>query len=196
MRSRSARAADLHSLPSSQTSVTEQPDFQHIPASLLDSHSMSGTAQPARASVPGPVARAGPCENFLYGFKAAPRGRTRRRHGAHASASAGARTPAAPTPVGWRERRSTFEAATVQKFQGRGGFDKGTLAMAQIGLMRAGQKPVRSPYKRTGHRPLSNPPLCFARTLPAVARKLTLKRQRLGGTAIGAWARVARDMRQ
>ena len=38
-------------------------------------------------------------------------------------------------------------------------FAKGTLAAALIGLMRAGQKPARSAAKRTGRRPLSNPPL-------------------------------------
>jgi len=35
------------------------------------------------------------CENFLYGFKAAPRGRSRRRLGAHAFAPAGAPATAA-----------------------------------------------------------------------------------------------------
>ncbi len=43
------------------------------------------------------------CENFLYGYPAAPRGRSRRQHGAHAAALAGALATAAPTPVGWRE---------------------------------------------------------------------------------------------
>jgi len=40
--------------------------------------------------------------SFLYGFKAAPRGRSRRRLGALACAPAGAPATAAPTPVGWR----------------------------------------------------------------------------------------------
>ena len=44
--------------------------------------------------------------------------------------------------------------------QGHGGFDKGTLAAALIGLVGAGQKPARSAGKRTGRRPLSNPSLC------------------------------------
>jgi len=39
--------------------------------------------------------------------------------------------------------------------------------MAQIGLKGAGLKPARSPRQRTGHRPLSNPPLCFAESSPA-----------------------------
>jgi hypothetical protein len=50
---------------------------------------------------------------------------------------------------------------STEKFHGRSGFDKGTLAMAQIGLTRAGQKAARSRSQRTGHRPLSNPPLCL-----------------------------------
>ena len=41
--------------------------------------------------------------------------------------------------------------------------------MAQIGLTGAGQKPARSPGQRTGHRPLSNPPLCPARSSLAIA---------------------------
>ena len=45
------------------------------------------------------------------------------------------------------------------------GFDKGTLTMAQIGLMRAGQKPARFARQRTGHRPLSNPTAPSSRSL-------------------------------
>jgi len=63
-----------------------------------------------------------------------PPGRPRRRLGAHASAPAGAPATAAPTPVGWRERRSTFGPRPLEKFRARGGLDKGTLAMAHIGL--------------------------------------------------------------
>jgi hypothetical protein len=61
------------------------------------------------------------------------------------------------TPVGWREELGSSAGRSQRR--NRGGFDKGTLAMAQIELMRPGQKPARSPGKRTGHRPLSNPPL-------------------------------------
>jgi len=43
------------------------------------------------------------CENFLYGFQGGPPGRSRRRHGAHAYAPAGAPATAALTPGGWRE---------------------------------------------------------------------------------------------
>jgi hypothetical protein len=52
------------------------------------------------------------------------------------------------------------------KVRGRAGCDKGTLAMAHIGLMRAGKKPARSRRQRTGHRPLSNPPLRLLRADP------------------------------
>ena len=43
------------------------------------------------------------CENFLYRFKAAPRGRSRRRLGAQAVAPATAPRRPAKQPVGWRE---------------------------------------------------------------------------------------------
>ncbi len=42
------------------------------------------------------------CENFLYYFKAAARGRSRRRHGRHSRAPADAPARLASTPVGWR----------------------------------------------------------------------------------------------
>ncbi len=38
---------------------------------------------------------------------------------------------------------NTLGPRLAKKLQGRGGFDKGTLAMARIGLTRAGQKPAR-----------------------------------------------------
>src|SRR2546423_690067 len=97
------------------------------------------------------------CENFLYGFKAARRA---------ARPAATARTPPLPLTLPLRRRqrrsagakdRSTFGPPPPRGSKGRGGFDKGTLAMAQIGLTGAGQKPARSPSQRTGHRPLSNP---------------------------------------
>ena len=43
------------------------------------------------------------CENFLYVFKAAPRGRTRRRHGGRPALPLELPCRTAPTPVGWRE---------------------------------------------------------------------------------------------
>jgi hypothetical protein len=46
-------------------------------------------------------------------FKAALRGRSRRRRGALAVAPAGGSAPAGPAPVGWREGHS-FGAAEVQ----------------------------------------------------------------------------------
>jgi hypothetical protein len=110
---------------------------------------------------PAGLSRRSLCENFLYRFKAAP--------GAARAADA-ARTPQLPltlplrrrlVPVGWREQQGESGGAPENpgSRQGRGGFDKGTLAAALIGLMRAGQKPARSAGKRTGRRPLSNPPL-------------------------------------
>ena len=108
----------------------------------------------------------GLCENFLYGFKAARRA---------ARAVDAARTPPLPlalplrrrlAPVGWRDKQVHRGRNHSERSRGRGGFDKGTLAMAQIGLTGAGQKPARSPGQRTGHRPLSNPPLCLARSSP------------------------------
>ena len=94
------------------------------------------------------------CADLLYTFKAARRA---------ARAANSARTPllslALPqrrrlTPVGWRERRSTDAGRGLTPgVQGHGGFDKGTLAAAHIGLMRAGQKPARSPSQRKGYRP-------------------------------------------
>jgi hypothetical protein len=61
-------------------------------------------------------------------------------------------------------------ATSLPKAWGHGGFDKGTLAMAQIGPVRAGQKPARSRRQRTGYRPLSNPPLrpCQSSSPPPV----------------------------
>jgi hypothetical protein len=102
------------------------------------------------------------CDKFLYqGFKAAPRGRSRRRHGRHSRAPANA--PARPRLNAGRlaRRLPPFGAAagTARRSPGRGGFDKGTLAAALIGHLRAGQKPARSANQRTGRRPLSNPPL-------------------------------------
>jgi hypothetical protein len=78
------------------------------------------------------------CEKFLYGFKAAPRGRSRRRRGAQAVALAGA-----PLRPGQRQSagaRDGFRGPLKpRQSQGRGGFDKGTRAAALIGLMRAGR---------------------------------------------------------
>lgn len=51
------------------------------------------------------------CENFLYRFKAAPRGRLRRRHGRRSRAPADAPARLASTPVGWRVGFLPFGAA-------------------------------------------------------------------------------------
>ena len=70
------------------------------------------------------------------------------------------------------------------------GFDKGTLAMAQIGLMRSGQKPARSPGKRTGHRPLSNPAAPSADSSPmCLCRPQTYWRLSVSGSTTGTGER-------
>ena len=69
---------------------------------------------------------------------------------------------AGPTPVGWRESKDPAGRDQPGKLQGRGGFDKGTLAAAQIGLTRAGQKP--SPIARQAY---GQPPLIKS-TAPSI----------------------------
>ena len=56
------------------------------------------------------------CNELSVRLQGGPAGRSRRRHGAHAGAPANAPTPAAPTPVGWRERRKTLGRLTYCKF--------------------------------------------------------------------------------
>jgi len=107
--------------------------------------------------------------NFCMSFQGGPPGRSRRRHDALAFAPPSSPATAAPTPVGWREAEGSFGPLSSKRHQSRGGFDKGTLAVALIGLMWAGQKPARSPNQRTGRRPLSNPPLCpYATAAPSL----------------------------
>ena len=94
------------------------------------------------------------------GHQGGPRGRSRRRHGGQAYAPADA--PRYGRPDAGRLARKAHRLRGRRNpgsRQGRGGFDKGTLAAALIGLMRAGQKPAPSADKRTGRRPLSNPSL-------------------------------------
>jgi hypothetical protein len=85
-----------------------------------------------------------------------------------ASASSGGATASAPAtvgpaPVGGRdERKNLGDRNPAEGSQSCDGFDKGILALAQIWLIRSGRKPARSLDQRTGHRPLSNPPLCPA----------------------------------
>jgi hypothetical protein len=131
-------------------------------SSPLLSMTRSAVSPVCIAGLSSPLAVIGLCENFLYRFKAAPQGRSRRRHGGQASAPADAPAPARLNAG--RLARKVFSRSGPQLkpqegHRGRGGFDKGTLAAALIGLLRAGQKPARSANKRTGRRPLSNPPL-------------------------------------
>jgi hypothetical protein len=66
--------------------------------------------------------------------------------------------PLAPPPrrpVGWREKRECLGAAVNRESpRATSGFDKGTLAMAHIGLTGAGEKLARFANERTCHRPL------------------------------------------
>jgi hypothetical protein len=82
---------------------------------------------------------AGVSENFLYYFKAAPWGRSRRRLGGRRRSRWRSRSGRPLAPVGWREDHGAFRwGRKPRKSRSRGGFDKGTLAAALIGLMRAG----------------------------------------------------------
>jgi hypothetical protein len=84
-------------------------------------------------------------ESFLYVVKAARRA---------ARAADSARSPLLPlalpqrrrkTPVDWREREARNAGrGSTPGGQGHGGFDKGTLAAARIGLKRACQEAARS----------------------------------------------------
>ena len=73
------------------------------------------------------------CENFLYGFKAAPRA-------ARAADSAGtAELPLRSRPAGLCRRPAGAKSKGLgpqnpRKSRSRGGFDKGTLAAAPSGL--------------------------------------------------------------
>jgi len=77
--------------------------------------------------------------SFLYGFKAAPRGRSRRRHAALASVPAGTPATAAPTPVGWRERRNAGRS-TYSKFIRAGG----VVPAPAAGIVRGRSEPVKA----------------------------------------------------
>ena len=126
--------------------------FQHRPVSLLGhaqlpqhERSVKHQTEPmCQASSGTAHERAGICANFLYVFKAARRA---------ARAADTARSPLLPLALPLRRRRRRSAGAKAERQRaaidsevpGRGGFDKGTLAMAQIGLTGAGQKPARSP---------------------------------------------------
>jgi hypothetical protein len=84
--------------------------------------SVRSSGRPVVRSLSGRV-----CENFLYYFKAAPRGRSRRRLGALAYAPADAPAPAGPAPVGWRGKEEL----------------PGRLWVTRISRVRAGLLPVR-----------------------------------------------------
>ena len=99
-------------------------------------------------------------------FKAAPRGRSRRRLGAWPSLTLP--LPLRRASAGRLARKAKYLGAAINRVSSwaASGFDKGTLAMAHIGLMGAGEKPARFADKRTGHRPLSTPATPSARSSP------------------------------
>jgi hypothetical protein len=141
-----------------RTEVLARPRASAAFAILAGAHRVTFACSPEVPACPRGIPRRSP---GYQRFQAAPRGRSRRRHGRHR------RAPADAQP-GWPQRRSAGAKALVRLgrrleplggHRGRGGFDKGTLAAALIGLLRAGQKPARSANQRTGRRPLSNPPL-------------------------------------
>jgi hypothetical protein len=98
-----------------------------------------------------------PCENFLYGFKAARQAARAADSAPRPSLSLARRSGRAN--AGRLARKAKYLGAAINRvsFWDVSGFDKGTLAMAHIGLTGAGEKPARFADKRTGHRPLSNP---------------------------------------
>ena len=126
----------------------------------------------------------GPCENFLYGFKAAPRGRSRRRLGRLSQAPA----PLPPgwplTPVGWRERQRRGRG-NPGKSRNRGGFDTGTPRGGSIGLMRStwegrpiAGKRTAAPPCQIRHSACTEPPLyrapCLRESAATVKKRLTV----------------------
>jgi hypothetical protein len=108
------------------------------------------------------------CADFLGGFKAARRA---------ARAANSARSPQLPLalPLRRRQRRlagvkakNRWGRIQLRKAIGKGaaGFDKGTLAMAQIELMRAGQKQPDSRDSVRAIAPCQIPPLRPSIALP------------------------------
>jgi len=95
-----------------------------------------------------------PCENFLFSFKAGPPGPL-----------APPRRPAGPAPVGWRESKTPGAAINQEVFRAASGFDKGSLAMAHIGLTGARSQPD-SPTSVRAIAPCQIPPLRPPTALP------------------------------
>ena len=119
-------------------------------ASRRASLCLAGQASSRTASV---------CENFLYGFKAAPRGRSRRRLG-----TAQPRSRSAPARLASGARSAGAKGndrgrGNPGKSRSRGGFDTGTPRGGSIGLMRATWEGRPIAGKRTAAAPVSNPPL-------------------------------------
>jgi hypothetical protein len=114
---------------------------------------------PSPRSVPGRG-----CETFST-FSRRPDGGplaplSRRRHGALAFAALAAPATAGPAPVGWRNKRRMSGPRSTGKVPGAAaGFDKGTLAMTNIGLTGAGKGQPDSPASVRVIAPCTIPPL-------------------------------------
>ena len=106
------------------------------------------------------------CENFLYGFKAAPGGRSRRRLG-----TAQPRSRFAPAQLASDARSAGAKGKETgplkpRKSRSRGGFDTGTPRGGSIGLMRSTWEGRPIAGQRTAAAPVSNPPLRRRRSPP------------------------------
>ena len=109
------------------------------------------------------------CENFLYRFKAAPTGRSHRRHGRHSRAPADALARLASTPVGWRERKTPGRLGDPE-FQMCGGVASGSA------IVRVGRNLSRAPTASCGS---ATPTL--DRTRPRVAEFASIGSGRWSG---------------
>ena len=117
------------------------------------------------ASGPSGAAHRGLCENFLYGFKAAPRGRTRRRHGGLVVAHADA--PAPPGPDAGRLARKARRGAPEPRGSHGAAADltRGPRAAASSGLQ--GRPEVRPDRGQAYSRRPASSPLGCCRPVPS-----------------------------
>ena len=162
----------------------QTPDTEEVRGSSPRSHKRQSDHPTPRPGQPASQ----PCENFLYVFKAARRA---------ARAAAMARSPSLPLALPLRRRQRRSAGAKSGNASGRAqprssraaaGFDKGTLAMAQIGLTGAGQKPARPPDSVRAIAPYQIPPLCPVEALPSLT--VTVGRERESGSSQLSGARA------
>jgi hypothetical protein len=79
-------------------------------------------------------------------------GRSRRRHGAHAYAPAGAPASAAPTPGGWREKHEAVgPLSTDRSFQE---FSGGGCPCSRCGIVQGRSEPVKAVCGRRATAPV------------------------------------------